>query len=362
MFNKIKEVVNSIFILSIIIPSFCYAELNDLAKAFYHKGLFEDKVVFYFKTAPKIKLISSENCQETYHFLNTKISSPEAKQMIDKLNNSKHPFYKFNISQKGNDIEIKFCSDKKHVRKIEPFIFDAISLFKGLTFNISHTNARNYFRSDSDSNLNNLKPSIVIDIGHGGMDSGANGVKSLVEKDVVFKIGMMLKDLLKNDYNIFLTRDSDTFIPLDERTTYANFLPVKTIFISLHANFSKNSKACGLTTYYADYSLLTKLNFKGTDLVLGTGLFKELSSDNKLLANTVHKTIYKDAKEINPKLYDRGAQKSISQVLFGTEMPSILLELCFISNVNDADFIIKNSNEIAQAIKKGIDSYFNLYL
>src|SRR3990167_11272953 len=92
---------------------------------------------------------------------------------------------------------------------------------------------------------------IVIDAGHGGKDSGAVGKKGLKEKDVVLKIAKGLKETLSKETGaeIFMTRDDDTFIPLEERTAIANTKEAD-IFISVHANASFNRKASGVETYF----------------------------------------------------------------------------------------------------------------
>ena len=105
-------------------------------------------------------------------------------------------------------------------------------------------------QADANKNISKIK-TIVIDAGHGGKDPGAVGKKGLKEKDVTLKLARMLRDELKKRTNarIVLTRDSDVYVRLDERTAIANSKEAD-LFVSLHINASPNRKASGVETYY----------------------------------------------------------------------------------------------------------------
>ncbi|MBI1811263.1 MAG: N-acetylmuramoyl-L-alanine amidase, partial [Nitrospirae bacterium] len=100
----------------------------------------------------------------------------------------------------------------------------------------------------------NLK-TIVIDAGHGGHDPGAVGPTGLYEKDVVLDIALKLKDILSKNSNlkVFLTREKDVFIPLVERTAFANSKHAD-LFISIHTNASPNRNARGIETYLLNWT------------------------------------------------------------------------------------------------------------
>ncbi|MBF8259749.1 MAG: MurNAc-LAA protein, partial [Actinobacteria bacterium] len=91
---------------------------------------------------------------------------------------------------------------------------------------------------------------VMLDPGHGGKDPGAVGPSGLKEKDVVLSIGRMVRERLARDgaYDVRMTRDTDVFIPLEERTAMANQARAD-IFVSLHINASLNRKAEGISTY-----------------------------------------------------------------------------------------------------------------
>ena len=92
---------------------------------------------------------------------------------------------------------------------------------------------------------------IVVDPGHGGHDPGAVGPSGLQEKEVVLAIGLKLRDLLRDELglDVVMTRTSDVFIPLEERTAIANKVNAD-LFLSVHANAAPNRSASGIETYY----------------------------------------------------------------------------------------------------------------
>jgi len=96
---------------------------------------------------------------------------------------------------------------------------------------------------------------IVLDPGHGGHDPGAVGPKGLSEKDVVLDIGLKLKKLLskKKDINVFITRETDVFVRLEDRTAFANSKHAD-LFVSIHANANIDKKARGIETYLMNWT------------------------------------------------------------------------------------------------------------
>ena len=96
---------------------------------------------------------------------------------------------------------------------------------------------------------------IVIDPGHGGHDTGTLGRRGYTEKDVVLDVGLRLAKLLETQAGseVVMTRHDDTFIPLEERTAIANEKAAD-LFISIHANASRDPSARGIETYYLNFT------------------------------------------------------------------------------------------------------------
>lgn len=99
------------------------------------------------------------------------------------------------------------------------------------------------------------KKVVVIDPGHGGIDPGAIGINGLQEKDVALNVAKEIlklnKSLFENQLDIYLTRYTDTLIPLSDRSRLAKRLKTD-VFISLHCNHSNNPDARGNEVYIAD--------------------------------------------------------------------------------------------------------------
>nr|WP_293297131.1 N-acetylmuramoyl-L-alanine amidase [Allomuricauda sp.] len=168
------------------------------------------------------------------------------------------------------------------------------------------------------------KKIIVIDPGHGGNDSGAIGYKKVQEKDIVLNIAKAILKLNKNSESpleIYLTRYSDTLISLSDRTKLAKALKAD-LFVSLHCNDSDNLDARGVEVYVADK------NSKFLDIA--TWFAFELQT------------------ELNKKLgfESRGVKFANFQVIRETIqfMPSMLLELGFLSNSDERDYLSNTKN------------------
>jgi N-acetylmuramoyl-L-alanine amidase len=219
------------------------------------------------------------------------------------------------------------------------------------------------------------KPLIFIDPGHGGEDEGAVGVAGIREKDLVLTLAKGVeKELLKSGCcRVVLSRDSDAFIPLFERTASANRLGAK-LFVSLHVNAHEENaaRARGFEVYYVS----NESNPKAIELVSrenrqmhdskGVGMETFLSElywrgaikISQPFANRMYATL----KEKLPpesdgmKIVGRGVHSAPFFVLFGAEMPAILLELFFATHPDDAFLLSmpKFRHQVVKAIVAGI--------
>lgn len=224
------------------------------------------------------------------------------------------------------------------------------------------------------------KRRIVIDAGHGGHDPGAIGPNKLCEKDVVLDIALKVKKILKADpmYEVFLTRDKDIFIPLEERTAIANRKDAD-LFVSIHANASPGKKARGVETYLLNWTddeeamkvaarenriSLKKMKAMNRQMdiveVIKSDLMRENKRDESLkLANYVQRSMISTL-ENNHNVHDLGVKQALFYVLFGAKMPSVLAEVSFISNPDEEKLLSRDSYrmEIARAIADGVSTYF----
>jgi len=180
---------------------------------------------------------------------------------------------------------------------------------------------------------------IVIDVGHGGKDSGGIGVNGLTEKDVVMDIAqevLKLNNDLEKPMNIYLTRYGDTLISLSDRTKLAKTLNAD-LFVSLHCNHSDNPNAKGMEVYVAS----AESKYSKTSILLA---FQLQAAFKKQLG-----------------FESRGVKFANFQVLRESVdyCSAILIEMGFLSNIDEAGYFSISSNftGTALAILKGINNY-----
>ena len=216
---------------------------------------------------------------------------------------------------------------------------------------------------------------IVIDAGHGGHDTGTIGPEGLQEKDLVLDVALRLGRLLETKLGaeVIFTRDDDTFIPLETRTAIANERQAD-LFISVHANSSRDETARGVETYYLNFTsspdalevaarenaVSEKSIYQLQDLVKKITL-KDKIDESRELANDVQQSLYAGLAPKNPTLRNRGVKKAPFVVLIGANMPSILAEISFVSNPADEKKLQTPDyrQKIAESLYKGIAKYIS---
>ncbi len=223
---------------------------------------------------------------------------------------------------------------------------------------------------------------IVIDPGHGGYDTGAIGPHGLYEKDVVLDIAKRLKRLLNERYpyiRVLMTRQSDVFIPLKDRTKFANDNKAD-LFISIHANASPNRNARGIETYFLNWtddeeamrvaarenaiSLEKMRQMQDEVSIILNDLARDLKRDeSNRLAHLVQISMADDLEAKYKGIYNLGVKQALFYVLVGAKMPSILVETSFISNPSEEKRLSTEGyrERIAKAILSGIQKYVSPY-
>lgn len=214
---------------------------------------------------------------------------------------------------------------------------------------------------------------IVIDAGHGGHDSGTLGAGGIQEKDVVLDVALRLGKLLHDRLGaeIVYTRADDTFIPLETRTAIANKAQAD-LFISVHANSSPDESARGVEVYYLNFTsdpdamtvasrenaVSTQSVHQLSDLVKKIAL-KDKIDESRELAADVDASLYSGLVKGNPGLKDRGVKKAPFVVLIGANMPSILAEISFVTNPDDAEELQtpEYRERVAESLYKGVAKY-----
>ena len=214
---------------------------------------------------------------------------------------------------------------------------------------------------------------IVIDPGHGGHDTGTIGPDGLLEKDLVVDVGRRLGKLLETRLGaeVIYTRKDDTFIPLETRTAIANQEQAD-LFVSIHANSSRDPNARGVETYYLNFTsspdalevaarenaVSEKSIHELGDLVKKIAL-KEKIEESHEFASNVQEALHSGLATKNSGIRDRGVKKAPFIVLIGANMPSILAEISFVSNPSDERKLRtpEYRQRIAESLYRGISKY-----
>lgn len=214
---------------------------------------------------------------------------------------------------------------------------------------------------------------IVIDAGHGGNDPGAVGPTGLREKDVVLDIAMRLAKLVKAEIteDVTLTRKDDTFIPLEERTAIANKHKAD-LFVSIHANASRNKHTRGVETYLLnltsnkDAMEVAARENQASMKTMGDlgGVLKDIMKTTKKdeslhLAHHVQKQLVDTLDTKHGGSMNLGVKEAPFWVLIGAQMPSVLTEVGFMSNEDEEERLASAEyrQQIAEALLKGIRQY-----
>ncbi len=189
-------------------------------------------------------------------------------------------------------------------------------------------------------------PRIVIDPGHGGDDPGAIGPTGLKEKDVTLRIAKMLKARLNAAGNphVFLTRHKDIYVSLKKRTAIANAKNAD-IFISIHTNGHSDPSVSGVETYYldntTDRAAIRLAAFENasvghslTDVQRILMALRRNSNvlESNALAHAIQDSLVKALSKKFKGVNDNGAKANLFYVLLGAEMPSVLVEVSYITN------------------------------
>ncbi len=214
---------------------------------------------------------------------------------------------------------------------------------------------------------------IVLDPGHGGKDPGAIGVGGIAEKDIVLAVAKKLERKLKQEMGVevVLTRRDDRFIPLEDRTAIANAEGAD-LFVSLHMNASPNGEAKGLETYYLDNTndegslrlaarenSTSRRNVSDLQFILSDMTQNMKLEDSITLAHHLQHSLVDGMSTRLAEVKDLGVKKALFYVLVGARMPSVLVEMFFITNKIEGRAMSEESyqNAVVDALYDGILKY-----
>jgi N-acetylmuramoyl-L-alanine amidase len=213
---------------------------------------------------------------------------------------------------------------------------------------------------------------IVIDAGHGGHDPGAqsNGVS---ESELTLDVALRLSRLLDKQpgVEVVLTRDADVFIPLEERTSIANREGAD-LFLSIHANASRNPKARGVETYFLNFAsnpaaeavAARENSASGRAMHSLPDIVRAIALNNKIdesrdFADMVQRSMVKRLSTRNKQLKDLGVKQAPFVVLIGAAMPSVLAEISFVTHKQEGQLLKSTAyrQQIAEALLDAVIRY-----
>ena len=228
----------------------------------------------------------------------------------------------------------------------------------------------------SNTPKTNRRKIIVIDPGHGGKDPGAIGYSGVYEKNITLAMGKELKAILdKKGYKVFLTRNTDIFIPLRERVRIARRYNAD-LFMSIHADSARNRSAKGLSVYTLsetasdkEAAALAERENK-VDVVAGLNLLEHSKEVSDILINLAQRETMNRSSEFasfmvqemrrSVKLRANTHRFAGFAVLKAPDVPSVLLEMGYLSNRTEERLLKQRGyrHKLALSVSRAIDKYF----
>jgi N-acetylmuramoyl-L-alanine amidase len=213
---------------------------------------------------------------------------------------------------------------------------------------------------------------IVLDAGHGGHDPGARA-HGVTEAELVLDVTLRLRALLEKQpgFEVTLTRDRDVFVPLEERTAIANREGAD-LFLSIHANASRNPNAHGIETYFLNFAsnpaaaeVAARENASsGRAMHHLPEIVRAIALNNKIdesrdFATMVQSAMVRRLSARNKEVRDLGVKQAPFVVLIGATMPSVLAEISFVTHRQEAALLKMPAyrQHIAEALLDGILRY-----
>jgi len=216
---------------------------------------------------------------------------------------------------------------------------------------------------------------IIIDPGHGGRDYGAPGyLKGVHEKEIVLQISRRLAKKIQQELEceVFMTRNSDRFLTLEERTAIANTKNAD-LFISIHTNSHRNRRAFGIETYFLNLATddeairvaaienaTSTKNISDLQNILYDLVQNAKINESSRLAGHVQGSMINFLKRKRySRINDKGVKQAPFYVLLGAQMPAVLVETSFISNPTECKRLInpEYQERLCEAIVRGIKQY-----
>lgn len=222
------------------------------------------------------------------------------------------------------------------------------------------------------------RPLVVIDPGHGGIDSGAEAPNGVREKDIVLAFSLRLQELLVESgrFDVALTREDDTYLRLEERVDLARTNKAD-LFLSIHADSFQQPEIRGASVYTRDENATDVLDKvladseNKSDVIAGFAMPQMAPEVVDILLDLMRREMRKQSfmaaqsivHQLEPSVALRRfpVRQADFFVLQAPDVPSVLIELGFLSNIEDITNLTQSDwqNRTAEAIARGISTYFD---
>jgi N-acetylmuramoyl-L-alanine amidase len=228
------------------------------------------------------------------------------------------------------------------------------------------------FAEDSDRSEKSKVFKIVIDPGHGGKAPGGIGPNGEKKKDITLSASKILaKRLTEEGFEVFLTRKDDIYMPLNERTAFANTKKAD-LFISIHVNAHEAKAKDGVETYFLNLTTdassikvaerenaMSPESLQGLQLIIRDLMLNAKINESSRFATFLQNSIMSSLRKSGYSGRDLGVKQAPFYVLMGAQMPAILIEIGFITNTTDC--MLLHNNAHLESIISGITDGVKIY-
>lgn len=385
-FGKLRDVrldidmvltMKRVFLISVILCLFCSALLADIRVDFKNSKKTETiktinvKGIEYFAVSELQAVFNAKSITEDR--IENKINISIYNESINVLQNSSY------ASFKGILYNFNYNSFYQNESWYLPTTFIKSTLTTLFPTKLRYNATKGTI--EADPVIDSRVKVIVLDPGHGGKDPGAVGATSK-EKDITLDMVYLIKSKLENeldDVKVLLTRSKDEFVSLQARTKYANDQHAH-LFISVHCNAALAKTSRGIETFFLSTARTTESravealensvvmdyeggqeavkNYDDLQMILADMHQSEQLEESSNLALRIQLALVEGSKAV-----DRGVKQAGFYVLRGAFMPSVLIELGFITNVEEEKKLLNKDyqNELANSIVQGVKSFKQKY-
>lgn len=358
-----------IYILILFFVGLADAKDCALCKALHHDGIVSNKIIMYFSDNPVCTLLPSRKSERvgwksrTFMFPLSRVGD-ECMDMLRELNKVRKDHYRVLLTSvtapiKGLQLHIMY-NDQEVGFEYERFT--GIGQQHGVVFTLVNKGVLRKLNQPLHAlgkyAATKKRPHIFLDGGHGGSDDGKVGHFGIKEKELNLHMTRQVAYLLQDKgYDISLSRNSDQFVALNNRTGMCNKSSAD-IFVSIHANGAPSERASGIETFCPQY--ITGITLAGSESITALHALERTRCDQStLLAQSIHEHVLAHVRQGGYNVQDRKVKKAVSHVLLGAEKPASLIEIGFLSNEHEARLLQSAAYQrmVAQGICDGIVAY-----